>query len=103
MPWKPIVDQLVVANLGGKVRQFVVTAWNSDSEAVQVDWPPPVVVSPLRSSARKTKIEKHSMGRSTPTPSEPPPRVSAPTWHALGSGDQTASLSLLADRTVTDQ
>ena len=62
MPWKPIADQLVVANLGGKVRQFVVTAWISDSEAVQVDWPPPGVVSPLRSSARKTKIEKALYG-----------------------------------------
>jgi hypothetical protein len=59
MPWKPITDQLVVANLGGKVRQLVVTAWNSDTGAVQVDWPLPVVVSPYRNStARKTKIEK---------------------------------------------
>jgi len=60
MPWKPITDQRVVANLGGKVRQLVVTAWNSDTGAVQVDWPPPpVVVSPHRySTVRKTKIEK---------------------------------------------
>ena len=60
MPWKPIADQLVVANLGGKVRQLLVIAWNSDTGAVQVDWPPPpVVVSPHRySTVRKTKIEK---------------------------------------------
>jgi len=58
MPWKPITDQLVVANLGGKVRQVLVIAWNSDTEAVQVDWPSPVVISPHRySTVTKTKIE----------------------------------------------
>jgi len=61
MPWKPIAEQVVVANLGGKVRQLLVTAWNSDTGAVQVDWPPqvPAVVSPNSfSHVRTTKIEK---------------------------------------------
>jgi len=42
----------VVAKLGGKVRQILVTAWNSDTGAVKVDWPPqvPFAVSPNRFS-----------------------------------------------------
>lgn len=61
MPWKPVAEQFVVANLGGKVRQLLVTAWNSDTGAVKVDWPPQVtgVGSPNRfSHAGKTKVEK---------------------------------------------
>lgn len=61
MPWKPITEQFVVANLGGKVRRLRVTAWNSDTAAVQVDWPPqiPAVVSPNPfSHVGKTKIEQ---------------------------------------------
>ena len=38
--WRPIVDQLVVAKLDGKVRRLEVTAWNAFTNAVQVAWPP---------------------------------------------------------------
>jgi hypothetical protein len=61
MPWKPITDQFVVANLGGKVRTLLVTAWNSDTGEIKVDWPPqiPAIVPPNRfSHAGRTKIEK---------------------------------------------
>jgi hypothetical protein len=61
VPWKPITEQFVVANLGGKVRQLLVTAWNSDTGAVKVDWPPqvPFAVSPnLFSHARGTSVDK---------------------------------------------
>jgi hypothetical protein len=40
MRWKPISDQLVVANLDGKVREVLVTAWNPFTSAVKVAWPP---------------------------------------------------------------
>jgi hypothetical protein len=50
LPWKPITEQFVVANLGGKVRQLLVAAWNSDSGAVKVEWPPP---SPTFSSRHR--------------------------------------------------
>jgi hypothetical protein len=59
MPWKPIAEQFVVANLGGKVRTVLVTAWNSDSGAIKVEWPPRVqaLVSPNRfSHAGKTTL-----------------------------------------------
>jgi hypothetical protein len=61
VPWKPITEQYVVANLGGKVRQLLVTAWNSDTGAVKVDWPPqvPFTVSPNRfSHAGRTSVNK---------------------------------------------
>ena len=61
MPWKPITEQFVVANLGGKVRQILVTAWNSDTGEVKVDWPPqiPPVVPPNRfSHSGRTKLDK---------------------------------------------
>jgi hypothetical protein len=59
MPWKPISDQFVVANLGGKVRQILVTAWNSDTGAVRVDWPPqvPALAANRFSHVGRTKIE----------------------------------------------
>jgi hypothetical protein len=34
------VGQLVVAKLGGQVRQVLVTAWNPHTRAVRVAWPP---------------------------------------------------------------
>jgi hypothetical protein len=40
MSWKPISEQLVIANLDGKVRQVLVTAWNPFTSAVKVAWPP---------------------------------------------------------------
>jgi hypothetical protein len=40
MAWKRINEQLVVAHLDGKVRQLLVTAWDSYSGAIHVDWPP---------------------------------------------------------------
>ena len=60
MPWKPVAGQFVVARLGGKTRKLLVTAWNSDTGAVKVDWPPQVsaVVARNRfSHTGKTKIE----------------------------------------------
>jgi hypothetical protein len=38
--WRPISGQLVVANLDGKVRQVLATAWNPFTHAVKVAWPP---------------------------------------------------------------
>jgi len=59
MPWKPIAEQLVIATLDGKVRKILATAWNSDTGAVQVEWPPPAVGSPHRySSTRRTTINQ---------------------------------------------
>ncbi len=61
MPWKPIEDQMVVASLGGKVRQVQVTAWHSDTGAVKVDWPPrpPSPFSSNRlSHTGRTKLDK---------------------------------------------
>jgi hypothetical protein len=63
MPWKPITEQFVMANLGGKVRQILVTAWNSDTGAVKVDWPPqtPALVRRNRfSHAGRTKLDPAS-------------------------------------------
>ena len=59
MTWKPVAGHLVVANLGGKVRQVLVTAWNPGTGAVKVDWPPqnPAVVPRHRfSTVRQTEI-----------------------------------------------
>ncbi len=61
VPWKPVTEQFVVANLGGKVRTLLVTAWNSDTGAVKVDWPPqvPFARSPNRfSHAGRTSVDK---------------------------------------------
>ena len=61
MAWKRITEQLVVAHLDGKVRQVLVTAWESHSGSVQVEWPPlnPALVAPNPySHAGKTTIEK---------------------------------------------
>ena len=60
MPWKPITEQLVVANLGGKVRQILVTAWNSDTGAIKVNWPlqiPPAAFGNRSTHVGKTKLE----------------------------------------------
>jgi len=61
MAWKRITGQLVVAHLGGTVRQILVTAWDPYSGAIKVDWPPldPAMVqgNPC-SHTRKTTIEK---------------------------------------------
>ena len=61
MPWKPVTGQLVLARLDGKVRQLLVTAWNSDTGAVKVDWPPQTHSEVSRnrfSHTGKTKIDK---------------------------------------------
>jgi hypothetical protein len=61
MPWKPITEQFVVANLGGKVRQLLVTAWNSDTGEVKVDWPrqvPAPIVPNRFSHAGRTSVDK---------------------------------------------
>jgi hypothetical protein len=60
MPWKPVTGQVVIARLDGQVREFLVTAWNSDTGDVKVAWPPqnPAVTSrrPLSSNVGKTQI-----------------------------------------------
>jgi len=59
--WKPITDQLVVAHLDGKVRQVVVTAWESHSGAIRVDWPhqnPATASSNPYARVGKRQIEK---------------------------------------------
>ena len=60
MPWKPVTGQVVIARLDGHVREFLVTAWNSDTGDVKVAWPPqnPAVASrrPLSSNVGKTQI-----------------------------------------------
>jgi hypothetical protein len=61
MAWKRISDQLVVAHLDGKVRQLLVTAWDSYSGAIHVDWPPVPPGATTHSAhtrVRKTTIEK---------------------------------------------
>jgi len=40
MPWKPVTGLIVFARLDGQVREVVVTAWDSYTGAVRVDWPP---------------------------------------------------------------
>jgi len=61
MSWKPITEQWVVAHVDGKVRQLLVTAFDSYSGAIRVGWPPqdPASVSQGRHSrARQRLIEK---------------------------------------------
>ena len=60
MAWKPIAGQVVLARLDGKVRQVLVTAWDSYTGAVRVDWPPenPAVVSRYRSPARAEDADR---------------------------------------------
>jgi hypothetical protein len=63
MAWKPIAEQFVIARLDGKVREVLVTAWNSNTGAVKVDWPPqiPANVFPGRlSHVGRTNLEKAS-------------------------------------------
>lgn len=57
--WRPIADQLVVANLDGQVRQVLVTAWNPYTNAVKVAWPPgnlPTVARRSFSQIRQTEL-----------------------------------------------
>jgi hypothetical protein len=35
-----MTGHLVIANIGGQVRQLLVTAWNPYTKAVKVAWPP---------------------------------------------------------------
>ena len=60
MPWKPVTGQVVIARLDGHVREFLVTAWNSETGDVKVAWPPqnPAAVSrhPISSNVGKTQI-----------------------------------------------
>jgi hypothetical protein len=59
MAWKPMTGQVVFARLDGKVRQVLVTAWDSYTGAVKVDWPPqnPATVPRHRfSTVRQTEI-----------------------------------------------
>ena len=61
MTWKPIPEQPVIANLGGKVREVMAMVWNSSTGAVKVDWPPQntAIVSPGRGShVGRTEIPK---------------------------------------------
>jgi len=61
MAWRSITGQVVFARLDGKVRQVLVTEWDSYTGAVRVDWPPenPAVVSRYRPPrVRNTEIDK---------------------------------------------
>ena len=61
MSWKPITEQWVVAHVDGKVRQLLVTAFDSYSGSIRVGWPPqdPSAVSLGRHSRpRERLIEK---------------------------------------------
>jgi len=63
MAWKAITGQVVLARLGGQVREVTVTAWDSYTGAVRVDWPPesPATVSRYRPPRlRKTELDKAS-------------------------------------------
>jgi len=59
--WKPVTGQVVLARLDGQVREVVVTAWDSYTGAVRVDWPPesPATVSRFRPPRlRKTELDE---------------------------------------------
>jgi hypothetical protein len=60
MAWKAVTGQIVLARLGGQVREVVVTAWNPFSGAVKVAWPLQSstlgVRHPRSSHAGKTEI-----------------------------------------------
>lgn len=58
MTWKPVTGQAVVARLDGRVREVLVTDWESYSGAVKVAWPPqpPSLVLRFSPNARKTQI-----------------------------------------------
>jgi len=61
MPWKPVTGQSVLARLDGQVREVMVTAWDSYTGAVRVDWPPenPATVSRYRPQhLRRTELDK---------------------------------------------
>ena len=63
MAWKPIgQQQWVLARLDGKVREVLVTAWESYSGAVTVAWPPDNQVAaaryPYSRKAKRTEIAK---------------------------------------------
>jgi hypothetical protein len=61
MAWKQISEQDVVALLEGKVRQVRVTAWDSYSGAIHVEWPPVRPGAPTpnpRARMRQTTIDK---------------------------------------------
>jgi len=50
MAWKSVTGLIVFARLDGQVREAAVTAWDSYTGAVRVDWPPetPATVSRFR-------------------------------------------------------
>jgi len=62
MTWKPVSEQWVLARLDGKVREVLVTAWESYSGAVRVAWPleTPAHASrdPYSRRARSTAIDQ---------------------------------------------
>jgi len=58
----------VVAKLDGKVRQVLVTAWNSDTGAVRVDWP---LQTPSHSSNRYSRIGSTKIDPSNFEPLDP--------------------------------
>jgi len=61
MAWKSVTGQVVLARLDGQVREVVVTAWDSYTGAVRVDWPleNPTTASRYRASrVRKTELDE---------------------------------------------
>lgn len=64
MTWKPVTGQTVVARLDGRVREVLVTDWESYSGAVKVAWPPPQPLSAVLRSfpdaqrTQRTKIDE---------------------------------------------
>jgi hypothetical protein len=68
MPWMPIAGHFVVAKLDGKVRQVLVTAWNSDTGAKRVDWP---LQTPANSSHRYSRMGSTKLVASNFEPLDP--------------------------------
>ena len=68
MPWMPIAGHFVVAKLDGKVRQVLVTAWNSYTGAVRVDWP---LQTPANSSHRYSRTGSTKIDSSNFEPLDP--------------------------------
>lgn len=58
MTWKPVIGQTVVARLDGRVREVLVTDWESFSGAVMVEWPPqrPSAAPRVSPNVGRTKI-----------------------------------------------
>ena len=88
MPWKPVTGQIVFARLDGQVREVTVTAWDSYTGTVRVDWPPGASPRPSRAIGLRAcggpNSTRRATSRSTPSPSEPTQGMTlAPHGHPL--------------------